>query len=139
MPMTSASGLPSTSPLRSPARRALTSPKPFNLVGTSRHEVAESSRQHMISEKRAAEEQARAFKARPMPLSEGWKPTVDGKHTTPHSFELKSDARSALHQDQLQQRVLEAEASARRAPLEPLIHAPHTLFPPQPSSHPMLA
>ena len=108
---------PAPSPIKSPAvRRPVTTPSPFALDSVARREMAETARQRAEQDRAAREGKARLFKARPMPVSEsGWRPTVDGKHTKPDSFDLRTDARSEVHQDVLRQRTEEMIADVKRA------------------------
>jgi targeting protein for Xklp2 len=103
------------SPIKSPLHRPLTSPKPFNLDSMARHEVYSSQRERSLAAAAAAAAEATKFKARPMPVSDGWKPTIDGKHTEFSSFNLNTDARSEVHQEEFRERTAEAEAAAKRA------------------------
>ena len=104
------------SPLKSPReQRSLTSPKPFNLTSTARHEMAkEAHRAKVIEEAAAAIEKSRQFKARPMPLTEGWKPNLSGKHTEAKSFELSTSSRSEVHQDAFKQKAAMMELEMKR-------------------------
>ena len=114
-PMPDHAASPLILPRKLVAPRPVTSPKPFALTSVARHEVFEESRQRQLEEERLAAEQARLFKARPMPISEGWKPEVDTKHNTdPKPFDLAGEMRSSLHKQQMEAKLREAEAAAAR-------------------------
>ena len=98
----------SASPVRSPRKvvaRPVTSPKPFSLTSVARHELYEEGRERALEESRQAEQASRNFKARPMPVSEAWKPAVEPKHTTAEPFELKGESRSEVHKAEWEQKA----------------------------------
>jgi len=107
----------SASPVRSPRKvvaRPVTSPKPFSLTSVARHELYEEGRERALEESRQAEQASRNFKARPMPVSEAWKPAVEPKHTTAEPFELKGESRSEVHKAEWEQKLREQEAAATK-------------------------
>lgn len=113
-PMPDHSASPHVSPRKPPPVRPTTAPKPFALEGVARHEVAEQVEQTRIAEAKRAEEAARAFKARPMPVGDAWVPKVDSKHTEAAPFALTTEARHEVAAAQLAAKTKELEACAQK-------------------------
>ena len=54
--------------------RPVTTPRPFNLSGVERHDMAKAARERQLADEAAAAEKARKFAARKAPKAAAWKP-----------------------------------------------------------------
>ena len=54
--------------------RPVTTPRPFNLSGVERHDMAKAARERQVADEAAAAEKARKFSARKAPKAAAWKP-----------------------------------------------------------------
>jgi hypothetical protein len=83
----------------------ITEPMPFNLESDQRHYESEMRRNKQLEEERRRAEEAKQFKARPVPVVEPFRPTLELKITEPQPFQLKSeelhDIAVAIHQQKI--------------------------------------
>ena len=94
--------------------RPITSPRPFNLVGEARRTVAGEARSKQAQEQARREVEARQFKARPMPVSDAWKPSCEANVTEAAPFNLSTETRRLADQERREQARADADAAAQR-------------------------
>jgi len=121
--------------------RPVTEVVPFNLSGEARHAAVEEARHRLLALQEEEERRAREFKARKMPVGEGWAPQhVEAPPLEAKPFTFRYEERAALqamrHEEQLRQQH-ESEKRAREVHARPIPTSLDHPFAPTKSTKPL--
>ena len=115
-PMPGSTYSPAASPRRPPSSepRQVTQPKPFNLTQVNRHSLDAEKHKARLAREEAAAAAARQFRARPMPVGEGFAVAPSGKAlASAKPFDLSTNNRGGLKSARTAQRRASDEAAAK--------------------------
>lgn len=98
-----------------PLVRSATKPAPFSLESEARSARVAEERELELLRRAEEERAAREFKARKMPVGDGWAPQPSQAVTTPRPFQLGSVERAAVHTAALSEEYARREEEERRA------------------------